>query len=585
MLVLLAMLLTMLTWLAWGTVLIGIGSGVSRWFGHRFMTLHDVFRAFWIGFVLTLVILQLWHLVLPLNGLATGGVAAVGVVGFALIRHEIGAILARYPWRDYRVLAVGLLTLCFGIYLANRSIGYPLDGDSGLYHVSFIMWARDFPIVPGLANLNENFGFNNAGFLYAALLDNGLWRSHSNHFANSLLMMMLSLQTAACALRLWRHTVWQPEDVVFVLGSGLLLMLTNANSIASHSTDLMVSFLALVTLYEYIGHGRQPSSTAITYYRHAVMIMWCIGSLFLKLSLVGFFFTIGFITLGHWLSGLLQKPNGVDIRRFVGIGLLGIAAIGVWLVRGVILSGYPLFPMVWGAQVVDWQLPEAIVQGNMARIQAYGRLGVEFGLSGTLPYDQYQGWAWLPTWVMGAWSNLYYGRLPIMFTLIAVGSLLAGWWSRRWRLPVGAGGWLLPIVIGLFVWFINSPQLRFASALIWLGVIVLWGWIVLGWQNISLQNRRRWVGILWLIGLAYPLFLAVRTDRVLTEPGSAWGFYSSDDFAMQATLITTSTGLTLYFSSHCYYQQLLCTPYPKETLTWRVPQEYAHGFRLVSAAD
>jgi hypothetical protein len=178
----------LVTWLILILALLGIGLMVRRAFNLA-MTTEGLFGSFWLGLALTVLLLQLWHLVLPITAVTLTVVLALGFTGLALNGSDL-----RAWWTPARRRVSPALLVAIGIgvfWLANRSMDTVAAGDTGMYHYPMVMWAKEYPIVPGLANLHGRLGFNGSGLLFAALADVGPWAGRSTHVVNGLFLAVL----------------------------------------------------------------------------------------------------------------------------------------------------------------------------------------------------------------------------------------------------------------------------------------------------------------------------------------------------------------------------------------------------------
>ena len=74
----------LLTWMISSLVCIGIGLGVVRLVGRFSFRPSHLVVLFWIGWCGVLVLLQIWHLFLPVNLAATVLVGLLGAAGLAM---------------------------------------------------------------------------------------------------------------------------------------------------------------------------------------------------------------------------------------------------------------------------------------------------------------------------------------------------------------------------------------------------------------------------------------------------------------------------------------------------------------------
>ncbi|MFC1452294.1 LIC_10190 family membrane protein, partial [Verrucomicrobiota bacterium] len=169
----------------------GIGLLVRRLFALRLRDGRGVLQSFWVGWSVSLVFLQLWHLVLPVSSWALAAVSLAGALGVAWNAGDIRRLAWRRPGRTAAWAAVWM---ALAAWMANHSVMQPRIYDSGFYHLAAVRWISTYPIVPGLANLSQMLGFNNSSFLYAAMLDAGPFAHRSHHVASGLIILFGMLQ-------------------------------------------------------------------------------------------------------------------------------------------------------------------------------------------------------------------------------------------------------------------------------------------------------------------------------------------------------------------------------------------------------
>jgi hypothetical protein len=560
-----AMLLLCVMWGLWFGLLAGVGLLLRRGCGLALAAPEDVLLSFWAGFALVCGLLQAWHLVLPVDDRALLLLVPLSAAGWWGSRGGLVPLLRRgrvWRGRDLVALLAGGLLLAF---LANRSLNAPWDSDSGYYHYAGILWAGAQPVVPGLANLNPLLGYNNVTFLYAALLESGGWQGHSHHLTNSLLLAALLLQMVLYARRSLRQPGAVPaEAAIGLLLTGVLFMLMLSAAISSPGTDYPTSFLALVALLLAL-RLRAPAPPAETAWRLVVLVLLCVTGLSFKLSFAPYFVLLPLLPL-WWSRAVVWPRRGLALLTLAGALLYGL----LWLARGIILSGYPLYPATVAALPVDWRLPASLTREIGCDIRAYGFYnGASCREIGPIM-------DWLPGWLAFNVRELYFLTLPVLLLLATV---VAGRLLRRWLRPVPADGsaaLLLPVLAGLVFWFLAAPQVRFIALLIWLAVALAL------WQVI--RRLRSTAALLLCAALvigAYPAFLALRTQPLITVPGEAAGFYG---IPWNHPLIpfTTASGLALSTPAageYCWQRSLLCTPFAAPEIRLRVPGDLRHGFR------
>lgn len=550
----------------------------------------DLWLHFWAGWGLLLLFLQVWHLFAPVSWLAG---ALWGLLGIACLllslrdrfrtRETAGnsPVLEPKPaWNaGYRPVfqAVALLIVLWTAYLA---LGPLENGDSGLYHLGTVRWNLSYPIVPGLANLHTRFGYNSSYFLYAALLEPPLvpagggnpeaqFAGSSYHFANGLLLAVFGLGLLHSLHRVVAGASKAGPADLFLAVFILFLPKLTAENAASLSNDLPIFCLGAVIGYLLcrlltdVGDPGEPG------WLMAVMLVCVSAGISVKLS---------FAALGGCSA---TAATAVLIRRRIQAGqprlerkvlpwLLAGLTVLVWIGRGYLLSGYPLFPSTLGGLPFEWRVPSAVAENESRVISSWGRT------PHAPPEEVLGSWDWLLPKLVKGLGRLQEFILPLGICLLSLLGALWGW--RGGGLPPfrRREAWLfLPPVLGLAFWFFSAPNIRFAGAAFWwLGAAGL----VFARPG---EGMRRWLAV--LVGLAaagiWLGMLCMGGLRAL--PAAQSGLLPIP--ATETREFVTTSGLRLNVpldEDRCWVAPLPCTPYPDPRLELRVPGEMGSGFLI-----
>ena len=118
----------------------------------------------WPGYALLVGLLQIGHLFFPIHArfavvfvsvavLVAGGALLFGGATKMMTRKRISAALA------WAVFLLGVSLLAF-IPVFNGCTKSMCQIDLGLYYLKLIRWTQNFPIVPGLVNVQEQLAFS-----------------------------------------------------------------------------------------------------------------------------------------------------------------------------------------------------------------------------------------------------------------------------------------------------------------------------------------------------------------------------------------------------------------------------------------
>lgn len=408
------------SWLCIAAMLLGLGFGLIAI--ARFDRPHSqpLSTAFWLGFAAVLAFLQCWHFLFRISVLPWMLLSLLAIPGLWKSRKTIGEVLAK--GRRHRIT----LALCFLalVYAANRSLGPCLAFDSGLYGQPAVNWFVSYPVVPGLANLQERIGFNNSIFLFYAMLDHGFWHDRSNQLVNGLLLSALLLQIIWSGRRLPNRGNREqgPElfDTVLLIPAMFIAIDPQFYNIASVVTDPAVAVLMFVSASRLLrilwGTSQDPALDGF------FIIVTGVAAITLKVSALAFATTAGLLV---WWSWLRIPPNAMSsIRSVLARSSLAAAMLIVpWLIHGLILTGYPVYPVTVGALNVDWKVPQSVAANERGFIKEFARYYYDPNLiTSRMARGQYRdpSGSWIKPWILRAF-DVAKGEIVIPIALTVLG--------------------------------------------------------------------------------------------------------------------------------------------------------------------
>ncbi|HEX9958007.1 MAG TPA: hypothetical protein VGA96_12145 [Fibrella sp.] len=500
-------------------------------------------------------------LLAPIN-LATHLVIAALLAGYGFWQRP-QPVMALPRWKNPGVgwLAVGLLFLAIWL----RSSQLPRLADTGGYHAPMIEWIHEYAVVPGLANLNYRFGFNNSWFLLTAFFRFQLSPDVPWHGLNGWLMVMLGW----FSLTEWHRWYQSGKHLLSAWLGGWLavgLLLIFHWTLSSPSPDLPTHAYVVLCFWAWL-RRTEPDQRQYTVGWTWLVLLFSLLALTTKLSAV----TVLLLPAISILQTLYQRDWRNGLRLIITIGIV----TGSWWVGNVLLSGYIAYPSLsplvdWFS--VDWKVPRGVIAVGLKNLQegTRGDNGPVFSL-GWIPY-------WFKTRPLFE-QALYAALLAAPFVVI----------GRRKSMFTSLSGYGMAQVtawLGVVFWFLLAPELRFGAGNILLALGLCYG-PVLCRATVG-RGRAHWVGfsVAGLIGLAF-VVAAIRRESVdwllpVGYPDSPLGTYKADDRLIQypADEQRVANGIRGYWGN-CYDAALPCTPYPMPGLHWR-GQNMQDGFRTDS---
>lgn len=246
-----------------------------------------------------------------------------------------------------------LISVVF-LILLSFVIMPPQLPDSFYYHIQNIMWNEEYHVVPGLANMIEQFGFNSNFFLLSSVF--GL-RSIFGQFIYSLNALCFGM------LIVWFITSYQKNKhgrIITLLGLVIcfIYFLVYKIHIASPSTDMLPNILIIYLIINVLNNTESIIEKNI--------LFWIIPFYCITLKLSSLFLCFFALYLIIWL--IRNKSFKVLIYFFT----VALMIIIPWLIRNIFVSGYLIYPFpAIDFFDVDWKMPLEYVVSSKKYIQAY----------------------------------------------------------------------------------------------------------------------------------------------------------------------------------------------------------------------
>ena len=498
---LLGIALVFFSWTVCAMVLYGIGYLVSSGLGRQLKICRPT-DSLWLGLAVLFTALQLWHFLLPVDWRASLVFVVVGGIGtaLALVRRGMPKRLLQPP-----AVAFALICLPLCLLIADSALDAPVNFDSGMYHFQAIRWSNEFPIVPGLGNLNIQLAVNQSFFLFVAWLNVFPFFNQGFHIANSFLLVAALLPIVRLALQLlWRPRRATLDELFALFMVPVLLRQVASYDLHSPSPDLAVLVLSIVLFQRFVAlvveksEGRRQADILL-------VVLAALSSLLITIKLSGAALAtmalgIGWVISERRWSAAEPEGNARVVRKATAVCLL--LPLLFWSARGLVLSGYPAFPLTVGALPVEWGVPLEVTKYKAFYIRNHPRIwrgpppwqkalnrGWDVAIEGqegsaakhvAFLEEAMGGWKWVRPWAERTWNDPT-NRWPVWIllsgVLVALLSLFSG--AGRSRAVLGRRMLrdlilLLPPVAGVLFWFWSAPAPRFGTPFLWLLAVWLW---------------------------------------------------------------------------------------------------------------
>lgn len=529
----------------------------------------------WLGWAVTLLVFQLSHFFLPITAYI---VIPVFLLGLAFAIGKIAGAFRILFLERPRLLPGALASLIlFGFiaWVVSRAMLPPENYDSGLYHLNAIRWINTYPIVPGLGNLHARLAFNQSFFTYVAALNFYPFFGYGRSLANSFLLMLVF---ATLLPSLWT-IIRQPSVLAHASASAYIsaLLITpivaylalSSNGVASPTPDLASSLLQLA-MFAVLAEGLAEWAEGKREQDHRATVLTVLAStaVTLKLSNIAFSGVMVGISLAYvWRKS--HRPLRGVVRLLAPITIIII----VWMIRGFILSGVPLFPSTIGYVPVSWAMPRDAIAAVSNETWAWAR-------QPGAPWNTVVGnWSWLGPWshrMIDLKIDVIY---PLFLSLLFAISAAVLDFKNGSRPQYLNASMLIAPLVALIFWFFAAPDIRFASAFFFL--------LLVGSAGYLLSSLRRYLNSKQFLGAVFIVFMLANLHFLAYLFGHPYQIKQISRHGWQPVRAVplvqkvTSRGLRVYLPEsgfQCWDAPLPCTPYYYPDLGLRHPGELESGF-------
>ena len=570
----------LLSWLLLFLLFSGLGIGVIKILRQPLATSWVWLDSFWLGWALSLGVMQIWHLAFPINDALVMIFALVAAVSLIRQRQSGFDALKRLRGSKLPLLVFALLVFWF----SNRALGMPIAYDTGYRDIQAVLWIDTYPIVPGLGNLFWSLAFNQSVYLYDALLDTSIWSGRSVYICTGLLLVVYLAHSLRGAAQLARSRTAEDlrwSSVFSTLTIPFIVFQTvRWGGITHFLTDTvvdLVGFLTVIYLLDFLQYWRADSENRDYHlYRLAIII---VTGFTIKQSFVVF----GLASLAFAII-IWARRGGLRTNPMIAFPMLlfAVAVLLPWMARGLITSGYAAYPQSIGRFELDWTIPKEQVELRQRTLATNTRL------RGGDPEEVLASWEWLRPWLRKFLNNVFPTLLPTVISVAAIALYVMASGKRRGggRAPGVSWHALIPLVVMLLFWFFTVPNDKYVRYVFWSFAALSSAMAALAWHWIAWRRRVLALFALVLLCLAYVVYLIVRHDEVIVPAGANDGFHALiqptyEEFVTgDGTIINHPTRL-----NQCWQVPLPCTPFPQAGISARVPGELGHGFRMNTIED
>lgn len=491
---------------------LGLGLGVAKLFlreADRGMNFGD---AGLLGLASLAVVGTAANMITPLAPWPAMATSAIGVVLLVIHRGRLKRLCAA-EWSS-AATPVLLLAAFFLAFLPSILRSTAWHFDAGLYHLQHVRQAMELPVVLGLANVHERFGYNTVWLPAAAIMTGGPHGIAGAFVINALLAGFLLLAVTERVFAAVRAGHARPA----VFGTLVILLVfftptfTLRGWIGSPNTDIPATLLALYAFQLAL----EESDAAENRFAIAWLLTVCVVlAVAVKLSALPLVLLLLLPLLDWWR----RRLSGSQVAALAGAAL----AVGVpWVLRGLATSGCLAYPQPASCLRLPWVIDGEIARGDMDWMRAWARL------PGIPPEIVLADRAWLRPWAEAALTDpgapYAAGVLALVLVLAALptaagprfGSIWAGLNAAR---RVDSLLILGVALAALVFWFVTAPLIRYGKTFVFLPLLLAVAFLTPAAAVTWVATWVPGVAVRWRLGVlmlsALVLYSAVRPARVL----------------------------------------------------------------------
>lgn len=369
-----------------------------------------------------------------------------------------------------------LIPVLFVLWAYFTSRGYMVH-DTKLYHAQSIRWIEEYGIVPGQGVVNSRFSYNSSVFSLAALYSLKFVFGQSMHAMSGWFAFLLSVTTLDIikGVKKFRFSDFANVAAIYYL----TLITDEVLAPSSDYATMCILFFLVIKWLRLLEQPKEEQQTA----PYGLLCVLGVYALTLKL-------TAGLILL------LLIKPayrllKEKQWKQILCYLLLGILTAAPWLIRGVLISGWLLYPFP-ALDLFDlpWKQKTEWVKTDAGAIKTWGR-GVNNSVLAAQPI-----WEWYGTWfktlsLMEKGIALVDIAALVSFVGAAIAVFLRKNWENLDRLLVCATA-----ACSYLYWQTSAPLPRYGYT-----YMLLLPALVFGWGILLLKKDRLLRGGLALYGV------------------------------------------------------------------------------------
>ena len=431
------------------------------------------------GLILLTSLTQIIVLFFPINAYTR-----FGLLGLLILLSIIKRKNTKFFIPEIKLSASLVLLFIFWAVILLTNAGPTMMDDTESYHIQSIKWIQEYGSVPGIVNLHERFGFNSSWFSSVALF------SFSSKTTGGFTVMNSVISLWLCYWFVEKFNQFQKENnlqaafaihLVFIVCL-LFWALIKGNATTTNYDYITTTIVLLLFTEVFFTEKTSPR------------IEWIIWPAYLlTVRLINY--PLLLLSLFAFILFIKQKQTRQLLLPIVYCLLLIIP----FLIRSIIIAGYPLYPAsFFDFTNVDWKPDPQITERLLEFIKYFNRVATTYF---DIEQTKALGSAWIPAW----FQHLFpYDKILVLAAFTGISFTVIKLRSQKndYRKLIITG----LMILWLISWFIIAPDPRFVYG------ILLFGIFLFEYQLSSFVNDFRSIKfllnalvILMIAGLSYYL--------------------------------------------------------------------------------
>jgi hypothetical protein len=459
-----------------------------------------------IGLVSFTIFLSYCSLFMAMNNIVLQGIVFLGTgISAWYNRNDFFLLFEKLKivWHEVSILHK-IFFIVFTLFMLIKASGQVQSVDSGAYHLPFIKWVEQYPVIKGLANVHSRFGFNYHYHILYAFYGFANIFGTTQHAINGYLYLM--------GFVYFYGLYYNNRALIFKIAAVIaLLYISQINKgMTGFSPDFPVAIIQMMIIFEcwqyaVLRQNNELNASDRSFF--ILMIFWLtFGTITLKLASVSVIFVLTIILFRELFKN----------KIILSLIIFSVLIFAPYFIRNYIISGYLIYPF-YSVDIfnVFWKVPlqhtieEKIVIKNWA-------LGYSNYYQGGYHYNLALFKQWLHRL-----PELNKAYLPVIFVIGLCMLLCLFKWGRqlfssikRKQLMDAENRTLFGLIIGLLFWFYNAPDPRFGN-----GIILPFIAIVLARLYVCFCGGKftNWVAKLFPIAITLSSILSL-SGKAISQP-------------------------------------------------------------------